>query len=63
MKTAKVTRILHSQGLHKAKFDRLTRIAALCGPRARRRVATLQRPVHGATVRVRDPQRLDGGGL
>ncbi len=31
MKTAKVTRILHSQGLHKAKFDRLTRIAALCG--------------------------------
>ena len=31
MKTAKVTRILPSQGLHKAKFDRLTRIAALCG--------------------------------
>ncbi|MYC64194.1 MAG: IS200/IS605 family element transposase accessory protein TnpB [Caldilineaceae bacterium SB0661_bin_34] len=31
MKTAKVTRILHSQGLHKAKFDRLARIAALCG--------------------------------
>ena len=31
MKTAKVTRILHSQGLHKAKFDRLTRITALCG--------------------------------
>ena len=31
MKEAKVTRILHSQGLHKAKFDRLTRIAALCG--------------------------------
>ena len=31
MKTAKVTRILHSQGLHKAKFDRLTWIAALCG--------------------------------
>ena len=31
MKTAKVTRILHSQGLHQAKFDRLTQIAALCG--------------------------------
>ena len=31
MKTAKVTRILHSQGLHKAKFNRLTWIAALCG--------------------------------
>ena len=31
MKTVKVTRILHSQGLHKAKFDRLTRIAARCG--------------------------------
>ena len=31
MKAAKVTRILHSQGLHKAKFDRLTRVAALCG--------------------------------
>ncbi len=31
MKTAKVTRILHSQGLHKAKFDRLARIVALCG--------------------------------
>ncbi|MCE2468734.1 MAG: hypothetical protein J4G06_12060, partial [Caldilineaceae bacterium] len=31
MKTAKVTRILHSQGLHQAKCERLTRIAALCG--------------------------------
>ena len=30
-KPAKVTRILHSQDLHRAKYDRLIAIAALCG--------------------------------
>ncbi|MDE0672076.1 MAG: hypothetical protein F4Y08_00470 [Caldilineaceae bacterium SB0662_bin_9] len=27
----KVTRILHSQGLNRAKYDRLARIVVLCG--------------------------------
>ena len=55
-KPAKVTCILHSQGLHKAKSVHREHIAERAD-----RVSEMKWPVHGATDRPRQP-RLPGNG-
>ena len=50
-KPAKVTRILHSQGLHKAKSVHREHIAERAD-----RVSEMKWPVHGATDRPRQPR-------
>ncbi len=52
----KVTRSLRSERLNRAKYDRLSRIAILCG---QVRADAWQRGVHGLAIPLRHPRCLD----